>query len=557
MRFQQIGQQPDDPLGRTGEQRLHRIRKSLVVMPRLFQDLRPGALADEPLPHLIEAPHQFVAPRLGLGCGLLSRGQLGLDLVVLIRADGAFPFELLLPLLQRLHTRRHASALFPQPRDLSAQRLQSRGMAREGVALKGCLRRHAKEIGLEPLHRLQRVTHRLLDSRVFRLLALTLGGDVLLLALQCRALRAQLGEMLVAKPPSLFEVGQLRGDLLALGGQLVNPRRLHMQLAGLLLDLAGALDHARAKRLHRRLRLAHCGIARLQRGEQRLFLLIQSLSLVRQRLHTRAQRLPRLLPRAELIRRQADLPCLELLPLGFIPAGLGGLAFQGGQLASHLGGDIRQPRQMLVHFIQAADRLLALGQIFGDTAGLLEDPSALLRLGGEDHVDMPLLDDRVRPAPQAGAEKELLDILQATGGVVDQVFAFPGAIDAAGDRQLGEGDRQHPPVVVDRQADFRHRERGFGVGPVEDHVLQARRPHVAGIMFSQDPADRIDEIGFSRPVWPDDGGHAGLEVDGGGRREGLKPEELELPDTHTGECWLSRGHVAAVSRRCLPRRRPR
>ena len=46
-------------------------------------------------------------------------------------------------------------------------------------------------------------------------------------------------------------------------------------------------------------------------------------------------------------------------------------------------------------------------------------------------------------------------------------------------------------------------------------------------LFAEHPADRVEHVGFSAPIRPDDARHAGVEVEDGLRGEGLETEDFE------------------------------
>ena len=119
-----------------------------------------------------------------------------------------------------------------------------------------------------------------------------------------------------------------------------------------------------------------------------------------------------------------------------VAAGLGGLALERIHLAGDLFQNVEDARQVLLGAFQLGFRQALAGLELGDAGGFFDDRAAVLRLGAEDLADAALLDDGVAFGAEAGAHEDVLDIAQAGGVAVDQVFAFAGAEQAAGDGDL-------------------------------------------------------------------------------------------------------------------------
>ena len=114
------------------------------------------------------------------------------------------------------------------------------------------------------------------------------------------------------------------------------------------------------------------------------------------------------------------------LELGVAPR-LGRLALEGIHLAGDFFQDVVDARQVLLGAFE-----LGFGQAFarlepGDAGGLLDHRAAVLRLGAENLADAALLDDGVALRAEAGAHENVLDVAQAGGAAVDEVFAFARA----------------------------------------------------------------------------------------------------------------------------------
>ena len=125
-----------------------------------------------------------------------------------------------------------------------------------------------------------------------------------------------------------------------------------------------------------------------------------------------------------------------------VAAGGVGLALERAELAAHLAEEVAEAGEVALGGGEPAlGLLLALAEL-QDAGGLLDDQAAVLGAGVEHGVDLALADDHVLLAADAGVGEQLLDVEQAARHAVDGVLAVAGAEQRAGDRDLGELDRQ-------------------------------------------------------------------------------------------------------------------
>ena len=75
--------------------------------------------------------------------------------------------------------------------------------------------------------------------------------------------------------------------------------------------------------------------------------------------------------------------------------------------------------------------------------GLLDDRPAILGPRVQHRVELALPDDHVLLAADARVGEQLLDVEQPARRAVDHVLRLAGAEQRAGDRDLGELDREH------------------------------------------------------------------------------------------------------------------
>ena len=110
---------------------------------------------------------------------------------------------------------------------------------------------------------------------------------------------------------------------------------------------------------------------------------------------------------------------------------------------------------------------------------------------------------------------------------VDEVFAFAGAIDAAGDLHfLGVGG-ELALAVVEGHGDFGQPEAAARSGAVEDDVGHFAAAQAFGGLLAENPADGIDDVALARAVRPDDGGDAVAELEDGLVGKALEADEFE------------------------------
>jgi hypothetical protein len=137
----------------------------------------------------------------------------------------------------------------------------------------------------------------------------------------------------------------------------------------------------------------------------------------------------------------ADHAQLELAQFGddaLVHLGLLGLAFEILRLALDLAQDVGHTREILACALHAPFRRQLAAAVEGRARGFFDEEASILRLGVDELLDAPLLDDRVRLAADAGAEKELRDVLQPARRPVDEVLRLTRAIVAARHGDLGQ-----------------------------------------------------------------------------------------------------------------------
>ena len=209
-----------------------------------------------------------------------------------------------------------------------------------------------------------------------------------------------------------------------------------------------------------------------------------------------------------------------------------GLALERAQLAAHLAQQVLHAQQAGLGGVEAALGLLLAAAVLQHAGRFLDDAAAVLGAGVEHRVDLALADDDVLLTADTGVAEQFLHVEQATVDAVDRVLALAGAEQGAGDRDLGELDRQQAGGVVEREDHLGAAEgRPLG-GAGEDDVVHLLAAHRAGRLRAEHPRDGVDHVRLARPVRTDDDGHARFELQGGGVGERLETFEGERLQEH-------------------------
>ena len=265
----------------------------------------------------------------------------------------------------------------------------------------------------------------------------------------------------------------------------------------------------------------------LQRGRlvlQRLLQLDETADPFRVRTHPFEKRVV-------LVDQDPDLERL-VLPLELMEALRSArLALKRPELALDLDGQVVQTDEILLGGVEFPQRRrLALLEL-GNPGCLLEQHPPVLGVCIDQGTDVPLADDGVGLGVEAGVEKQLADVAQPAGRVVDVIFALAGTIESSGDADFGEHvvrNRQLLPGELDGQGDLGHAERMPRLAAGENQVLHFLPAQLLGTLFAEHPADRVRDVALSTTVGSDDRVDSRLEMHLGAVEECLEPVQLEL-----------------------------
>ncbi len=229
----------------------------------------------------------------------------------------------------------------------------------------------------------------------------------------------------------------------------------------------------------------------------------------------------------QLVGEQAGAGVAHVGLDGHGAAGDLGLLAERAELAPDLGGEVADAGEVGLHRVELAERLLLALAVLEDAGGLLDEAAPVLGRRVQHLVELALPDDDVHLPADAGVRQQLLDVEQPGGGAVDRVLRAAGAEHRPRDRDLGVLDRQRAVGVVDGQRHLGPAQRGAAGGAGEDDVLHLAAAQALGALLAHHPGQGVHDVGLARAVRADDAGDAGLEPQGGGRREGLEALQRE------------------------------
>src|SRR5579884_84652 len=234
-----------------------------------------------------------------------------------------------------------------------------------------------------------------------------------------------------------------------------------------------------------------------------------------------------------LAQAQGNAQLFEPAAVFLIALRLGRLELDAAQLLLHLVEDVAQPLQVLIDALQAADRLRFFGFEAADAGCFLEDRTALSGRSLEQYVYAALLDNAVSIGASTTTEKEILDILETADLIVDEVFTFAAAVDAAGDLYfLGVGG-QAAAAVVEGHRHLGQAEAAAHGRAIEDDIGHVAATQALGALLAQHPAHRVHYIRLTRPVRAHNSGDASGEVEDSLIGERFEADQLQAFEHET------------------------
>ena len=175
---------------------------------------------------------------------------------------------------------------------------------------------------------------------------------------------------------------------------------------------------------------------------------------------------------------------------------------------------------------QLALGLLLAVAVAGNARRLLKDLTSVGALDRQDGVHLALTDDGVALPAKTGVHEQFVHVLQAAGGLIDEIFALAGTVVAPGHHDLGLRPVKDMVGVIQDQRDLGIAHLLALQSAAEDHVLHFAAPERLGGLLTHDPQDCVRNIRFSASIRADDGCDRLAEGKHGLIREGFEPLDL-------------------------------
>ena len=217
---------------------------------------------------------------------------------------------------------------------------------------------------------------------------------------------------------------------------------------------------------------------------------------------------------ADLVPGEMEADRAQLLDQSTVAARRVGLTLQRRELAAHLAEEVVEPKQVAFGALQPALGPLAPLPELQDPGGFLDDAATVFGPRVEHRVELTLPDDHVLLPADPGVGEQVLDVEQPAGRAVELVLGVTLAEQRAGDRDLGELDREQRGRVVDRERHLGPPQRGAVGRAREDDVVHLAAAERARPLGAEHPRHRVDEVRLPGPVRAHHHGHAGLELEG-------------------------------------------
>ena len=164
----------------------------------------------------------------------------------------------------------------------------------------------------------------------------------------------------------------------------------------------------------------------------------------------------------------AGLQCLALQPL--VQLGRLRLALERTQARARLAFNVERAVEVLLGALELQLGAPSALAVLAEPGRLLDQQTAVARLGGHDRLDPALRDHRVRLLAEARVREQLEHVHEAAVRAVEAVLALPGAVVAAQDRDLGGAVGDRLIAVVEHQLHLRLRARLDAPPAGEDHI---------------------------------------------------------------------------------------
>ena len=187
--------------------------------------------------------------------------------------------------------------------------------------------------------------------------------------------------------------------------------------------------------------------------------------------------------------------------------------------------DIFHTQQVFAGIAQAAFCFAATLLVARYTRSFFKKHAQLFRLGFDQAVDHALPDDGVTTRPQTRPQKDVVNVTPTNGLIVQKIAAGSVPTQDTPYRDLGIGAplARGPPLRIIENQLNRCPPRRFALrGAIENHVLHGLATQLGGFALAQHPAHRIDDVGFSTAVGPDNANQLTGSWNGGRVHKGFE-----------------------------------
>ena len=209
----------------------------------------------------------------------------------------------------------------------------------------------------------------------------------------------------------------------------------------------------------------------------------------------------------------------------------------------------RNAQHVRIGAFHAADRPLFAETVFENPGRFFDDGPMIFGFGVQNRVELTLSDDHMLVSPDAAIGQQLLHVEQPAIDSVDLIVAAAVPVEAAGDTDFIEVERQRSRGVVEHQGDFGTAQSRAGRRSGEDdifHLLGSQRP---GRLGAHHPGKGVDQVRLARSVRTDHHGDTGFEFEAGPVGERLEPNNFQRFEKHESQpCYFRRQEAITAPR---------
>ena len=211
-----------------------------------------------------------------------------------------------------------------------------------------------------------------------------------------------------------------------------------------------------------------------------------------------------------------------------------GLRTERLQLATNLAGQVAESREVGLHRVELANRLLFATAVLENSGSFFDESATIFGAGGEHVVESPLTDDDVHLTAEAGIAEQFLNVEQTASLAVDGIFTLSVAKQGARNCDFAVLDRQRAVGVVNREQNFGTTERAARCSTSEDDVVHLSATQGFRALLTHHPGERVDDVRLARAVGADHTRDTGFERERrwlGERLEALEGEAFQVHET--------------------------